>query len=287
MSKRLKDALSDAVAVASERFDVEQRSKLPHIHEQVLRKAARRRLAKAIGSSAITVVAVVAFFAVPISVPFTNAPAAEQGGAANVAASGESTEGLGFWPYVTEEHSAELCPVDTAGMTSMRYPDMTAAEFGGAYLGWTNNASFGMERKGDDLIIHDSGNFPSTYVGGGAPESPHVQLELSRIGDGRCWWVTGVSDPDDDAEISVLVQDGTLEATWDMPRGAERADLIVVEGDPGIRRYVAGDEGATAATLESFEGPGFALVVWKGSDGTVFSASGITLPEGDSSATSP
>jgi hypothetical protein len=286
MTRRLKDALAEAAAGAGERFDAEQRSRLPHIHEQVLRKASRRRVAKALGSSALTVVAIVALFSVPISLPFTNAPAAEERGAAPVGASGGSTDGLGFWPYLTEEQAAKSCPQESSGHTSMRIPEATSAEFVGAYLGWTNSG-IALERHGEDRITSLVSNYPSTYVGGEAPDSPQIQLQLSRIGDGRCWWVTGVSDPDDDAEMSVVVQDGTLEATWDMPAGAERADLIVVHGEHATREFVDGDEGATSATVQNFGGPGFALVVWKGEDGTVFSASGVTLPQGDSSATSP
>jgi hypothetical protein len=282
MTRKLDAALGDATTLADELFNIEQRPRLPYIHHQVLRRAARRRIIKSIGFPALAIVAAIALSAVSISLPWRDAPTSAQNTASGAPAGG--AEGLGFWPFVTEEASSEICPEGTDGHTSMRDAEATSAEFVGAYLGWTN-ASVSVERHATEITA-DVGNLPSTYIGGTNPETPHIELELSRIGDDRCWWVTGVSDPDDDAKFSVVVEDETLNANWDMPPGSQRADLIIVHGEPGTREFVAGDDGASSASFDGFEGPGFAIVVWKGSDGTVFSASGVTLPQGDSSASS-
>jgi hypothetical protein len=286
MKKRdLDDLFASAATTIGEDFEASQRHRLQHVHDRVVIKARRRRVVKASGTVVTSVGIAVALFAAPIRLPFMNGPGAPM--LPNYAAgSASSAEGVGFWPYITEQQTAETCPEGTSGLTSMQYPDATSSEFVGAYLGWTNSAMFDREREGDHHIKQHVGNFPSTFAGGGTPDSPNILLELSRIDDRRCWWVTGVSDPEDDAGISVVVKDGTLEATWDLSNGAERADLIVVHGENATREFVAGDEGSTSATVEGFEGPGFALVVWKGADGTIFSASGVTLPEGDAQATS-
>jgi hypothetical protein len=285
----LDDALArNAVALRNE-FELTQRAKLPRLHEQVLRKARHRRITKAVGGSLFAVGAVVALLTLPISLPSTDTPQSNDRAVVPGISSGDnqSIEGLGFWPYVTEERSAKLCPNGDSGMTTLRIPEAVSADFVGEMLGWNNAASLDLERRGDDRIVQKAGNFPSTFVGGGTPASPEITIELSRIGDERCWWITGVSDPDDEAEFAVTVQEGKLEAAWHMPVGAEHADLVVVDSDSPPRDFVVGDAGATAASVKDFTGPGFAVVLWKGEDGIVFSAAGVTLPEGDYSATSP
>lgn len=238
---------------------------------------------KATGGPLLAAGVAVGLFAAPVTLPFTTpAPSGEGIAPASSGSNDPPPEDVGFWPSVTEEDSEELC----TELSNMRWQAPVAAAFVGDALGWSNTAERDVRRIADDVIHKQQGNFPSTFIGGGTPDSPWITLELSRMDGPRCWWVTGVSDPDDDAEFSVTLRQGSLDAIWDMAPDATRADLLVVESN-GRRELIPGEEGATSTSVDGFEGPGFALLLWKGEDGTVVSASGITLPDGDHSATSP
>ena len=250
---------------------------------QAMHRAARRRAVKATGLPLVATGVVVGLFALPLSMPFTGPTPDERSARVPIASvpNDAPPKGLGFWPNVSEEESAQLCD----GLTGMKWQDMAAAAFVGEALGWSNTAERDVRRVGRDLIVKQQGNFPSTFHGGGTPDSPWITLELSRLRGDRCWWVTGVSDPDDDAQLAVTLRSGSLNARWDMPDGATRADLLVV--DRNGRELIPGDQAATAAQADGFEGPGFALLLWRGLDGSVISAAGATLPDGDHSRIVP
>ena len=254
----------------------------PRRFGHVMRKARRRRALRASAGPLLAGGVALGLFALPITLPFQRPPTPAKGVSPVVSAADDpAPDGIGFWPKVSEHESAELCE----SLTGMKWHDMAAAGFVGEALGWSNTAERDVRRIGKDLIVKQQGNFPSTFIGGGTPDSPWITLKLSRLGNGRCWWVTGVSDPDDDASLSVTVGGGSLAARWDMAPDATRADLLVV--DSNGRRLIPGDEGATSASEEGFEGPGFALLLWRGVEGSVVSAAGVTLPEEDHSSTSP
>lgn len=278
----IEDVLARAANAVDEEFERTQRPRLARMHGQVVRRARRRRFTKTASATVLAVGGAVVLSAVPIAMPFDR-PAPSQGPAI-VPAGGpneSTTEGLGLWPYPTEARSADLCE------SLLGNQHAVAAQFVGDVLGWSNSGERNIKHVDDDTLIKEQGNFPSTFAGGPAPEEPWITLELSRIGNGKCWWVTGLSDPENGASFSVTVRDGDLDATWTMPDGAERADLIVVDSDSPAREFVAGEPGATQASVDTFAGPGYAVVLWKNVEGTAFSAAGVTLPEGDYSATSP
>ena len=277
----VEDVIARTVAAVEDQFEMTQRSRLPRIRERVIRKARRRRLAKGTNGLVVGVGSVIILSTVPISLPFTSSPSSQPRAIAPGSSSGGPTEGLGFWPYATEERSADLCE------SMLDNHHAVAAQFVGDVFGWSNTAERNIQHINQDRIAKEQGNLSRTFTGGPLPDDPWITLELSRIGDGGCWWVTGVSDAENGAQFSVAVRDGTLGATWEMPEGAERADLVVVDTDSSARKVVTGDPGATSASVDDFTGPGFAIVRWKSDDGTVFSAAGVTLPTGDYSATSP
>lgn len=279
------DAIARTVGAVRDDFGLTQRPRLPLLAAQLHRRARRRRIARAGSGAALAVGGAVALSLAPISLPFSGAPATEAPPVASgsgVPPGSGSIEGLGFWPHATEEESAGLC--DSSLLDNHH---AVASRFVGDVLGWTNAAERKIRRVDDDHIVKEQGNFPSTFAGGPLPAgTPWITLELSRIGEQRCWWVTGVSDAEDSGRLEVTVTDGDLEANWQMADGAERADLIVFDAGTGERRFIPADAGVTRANVSGFEGPGYAIVMWKGADGRVFSAAGVTLPEGDHSASS-
>ena len=277
------DVLAQAAADVSNEFERVERRRSPRIYRQVIRRARRQRIKKTASATVIAVGSVVTLASVPIEMPFNGpSPSTPQKAIAPAAGDSErSTEGLGLWPHATEERSAHLCE------SLLGNHHAVAAQFVGDVLGWSNSGERDIQRVGKDRIIKQQGNFPAAFDGGPAPAEPWITLELSRIGNNDCWWVTGLSDPENGSNFSVTVQDADLDASWSMPEGAVRGDLIVVDSDGSAREFVEGDSGGRRASVEDFTGPGYAVILWKSDDGTAFSAAGITLPEGDYSATSP
>lgn len=259
-------------------YERTQRPKLPELHHQVLRRIRRRRLARRLGGTLVTVVTAASVFFMAASLRPASGPI---GGGSAIAAGGsvaqQPSSDWGFWPYVRKDLSEHVC-----ASSVLKGSQNAAVRFAQSMLGWNNVVIIGENRYGD-YITTTIGELPPSFAGGPLPPVPVVKLHLERLRFENCWWVTGVSDPDDGASFSAIVEDGDLHVSFDLLPGAERADVVVVEEGNNLRQYVDGDAGDTRAHLSGFRGPGAVIVLWKGADGVVFSAAGVRLPAGDSS----
>lgn len=259
-------------------YELTQRRKLPSLYKKALQRARLRRVLRNAGGGLVALAATVTMVtawsslqATALSPPSTNRLAPMS------AFHEEPTSQLGFWPYPTRELSEHVC-----GSSVLKGSENAAAGFAASMLQWTNVAVVGENRYGN-RITSTIGELPEPFAGGALPPHPVIKVQLERLHWEDCWWVTGISDPDDDATFSTVVEDGNLNIFFDLLPAAERADVIVVEAHNNVRQYRAGDAGNTVVRVDDFRGPGFVVVLWKGSDGEVFSAAGLTLPSGDSS----
>ena len=259
-------------------YERTQRSKLPSLYRQVLRRARRRRILKNAGGGLVALAMTVVIATLWASVQPSALGRPPHRGLAPMSAFHQqpATEN-GFWPYPTRQLSEHVC-----GSSVLKGSENAAAGFAASMLQWTNVAVIGENRYGD-RIASTIGELPEPFAGGTLPPHPTIKLELERLRSEDCWWVTGISDPDDDARFSTVVEDGNLNVFFDLLPAAERADVIVVETHNNVRQFYAGDAGDTVVRVDDFRGPGFVVVLWKGADGEVFSAAGLTLPAGDSS----
>jgi len=259
-------------------YERTQRKKLPSLYRQALKRARRRRLLKSAGGSALALATIVTL----VSVSFRLDPAASQRRpTAAIAPMSAFHEGprsqFGFWPYASRGLSEHVC-----GSSVLKGSRNAAAGFAASMLQWRNVAVIGENRYGD-RILSKIGELPGPFAGGALPPRPVIEVELERLRSDNCWWVTGISDPDDDARFSAFVEDGRLSVFFDLLPATERADVVVVEAHNNVRQYRAADAGDTVARVDDFRGPGYVVVLWKGSDGEVFSAAGTVLPAGDAS----
>ncbi|MBW3594739.1 MAG: hypothetical protein KY391_04100 [Actinobacteria bacterium] len=259
-------------------YERTQREKLPSLYRRALRRARRRRLIKTAGGSAVALAVAFGLVSVSASWEPTTMRRIQQAAAAPMSAFHEESQSqFGFWPYPTRELSEHVC-----GSSVLRGSENAAAGFAASMLQWTNVAIVGENRYGN-RITSTIAELPEPFAGGPLPPHPVIKIELERLRSQNCWWVTGIGDPDDGAAFSTVVEDENLNVSFDLLPAAERADVIVVEAHNNLRRYRAGDAGETVIRVEDFRGPGSVVVLWKGSDGEVFSAAGMTLPAGDSS----
>lgn len=258
-------------------YELTQRKKLPSLYRQALRRARRRRMLRNAGGSLVALGVLIAVL--------TMSPSVGQGSfrehraaAAPMSAFHEDPQAqFGIWPYATRGLSEHVC-----GSSVLKGSEDAAAAFAASVLQWTNVAIIGENRLGN-RITSTIGELPEPFAGGPLPPHPVVEVQLERLRSENCWWVTGVRDSGDGATFSTVVEDGHLNVFFNLLPGAERADVIVVEAHNNVRRYRAGDAGDTVVRVDDFRGPGFVVVLWKGSDGEVFSAVSTTLPAGDSS----
>jgi hypothetical protein len=189
---------------------------------------------------------------------------------------------LGFWPEVRAEDSIDYCED-----FNMQRPDSAPVHFANDLLSWSNVAIKDVDRVSEDRMTVTLGDLPSTYRGGSLPGHTEVVFGLQKIGGRDCWWMDSIWAPESDSRVTARVEDGTVRAEFDLPAGVDRADVVVVEADGAGRDFVLGEPGRTTAQVEGFEGPGYLLVLWKAADGSTAWAAGVTLPEGDSTNTSP
>ena len=264
-------------------FERTQRKKLPELHRAVLKRARRRRLVRNVGGAFLAVATVACIVAFSFSYDAGGHRLSRKVAVAAGGGSGGGPEHLsewGLWPFARRELSEHVC-----GSSVLKGSENAAAAFAASMLRWTNVVIIGENRDGD-RITSTIGELPHLFSGGPLPPHPVIKLELERLRSENCWWVTGISDPDDNASFSAEVEDGDMNVSFKLLPGAERADVIVVEAQNNLRRYLGGDAGETTATMNGFRGPGYVVVLWKGADGAVFSAAGMTLPAGDSSGRS-
>jgi hypothetical protein len=259
-------------------YDRTQRQKLPYLHRQVMRRFRRRRLVKRVGITSCAVAVVACLLMMSSVLP----PASGSIGGGTTLASGGSvavdpSSEIGFWPYVRKDLSEHVC-----SSSVLHGPRNAAVGFAESMLGWTNVVVIGTNRYGNHAAA-TIGEIPTTFTGGFLPPHPVIKLHLERLRSENCWWITGISDPDDAASFSATVEDGELHVSFDPLPGAERADVVVVEEGNNLRRHLDVDAEDRTAHLTGFRGPGAVIVLWKGTSGVVFSAAGVTLPGGDSS----
>jgi hypothetical protein len=267
---------SDARRVRGE-FEETQRHKLAALHRKAERKIRRRRLVRRGGG-----LVALATAGVLVSV----FPSAETGGpvvrAGTVLAAGGSVaqdpfSQFGLWPYVSRDLSEHVC-----SSSRLRGSEDAATNFASSMFGWSRPIVVGENDYGDH-ITSTVAELPPGVSTGPVPPVPVVKLHLERLRSQDCWWVTGVSDSDSGARFKASVEEGDLYVSFDLLPGAERADVVVVEGSNNLRRFLHTDAGDTRARASGFRGPAAVLVLWKNADGVVFSAAGVTLPAGDSS----
>lgn len=257
-------------------FDETQRPKLAALQRKAARKSRRRLVRRSGGLVALATVALVAALFPPVqsggTVPRTGTALAAGGTVAQ-----DPFSEFGVWPYVRRDLSEHVC-----SSSLLRGSGEAATNFAASMLGWTNPVVVGENDYGDH-IVSTVAELPTAAPTGPVPPVPVIKLHLERLRFQECWWVTAVSDSDSGARFKASVEDGDLYVSFDLLPGAERADVVVVEGSNNLRRYLHADAGDTRARATGFRGPAAVLVLWKNADGVVFSAAGVTVPDGDSS----
>lgn len=266
---------SDARRVRTE-FEDTQRHKLASLHRKAVKAIRRRRLmGRGGGIVALTAVAVVAALVPPVESGGT-VPHAGSVLAAGATVAQDPFSEFGLWPYVRRDLSEHVC-----SSSRLEGSEAAATNFAASMFGWTHPIVVGENDYGDH-ISSTVAELPPGVSTGPAPPVPVVKLYLERLRSQDCWWVTAVSDDDSGARFKASVEDGDLYVSFDLLPGAERAEVVVVEGSNNLRRYLHTDAGDTRARATGFSGPAAVLVLWKNADGAVFSAAGMTLPAGDS-----
>jgi hypothetical protein len=259
-------------------FDRTQRRKLPTLHRKSLKRIRRRRsLRRATGS--LVMAAAVALTLLMFAPARSAQP--HLSGDNPIAAGGtvavEPFSHYGLWPYVRRDLAEHVCRAPT-----VHGSDTAALTFARNVLGWQNPTVIG-ENHYLSHVTSTVGNLPVQTAAGPAPPVPVVKVHLERLQTNDCWWVVGVTDPDNGAEFTVRANEGGLEVHFDVVAGTEGVEILVVEERQNLRRYLHPDAGKTRAYLPGFRGPGAVIVLWKNAVGDVFSAAGVTLPAGDSS----
>ena len=277
--KNVDRLMSEHVKQVRAEFERTQRDKLADLHRSVLKKARRRRIVRNAGGTFLAVALVASVVAMTVSFESSGIGPSRKVAVAGAGGTEPASE-WGLWPFPSRDLSEHVC-----GSSVLRGSENAATAFAASMLRWTNVVVIGENRSGDH-ITSTIGELPHIFSGGPLPPHPVIKLELERLRSENCWWVTGISDPDNGAAFSAEVEDGELTVSFKLLPGAERADVIVVEAQNNLRRYLGGDAGETTATMNGFRGPGYVVVLWKGADGAVFSAAGTTLPAGDSSGRS-
>lgn len=204
-------------------YDRTQRQKLPYLHRQVTRRAHSRRTVKRAGSTLFAIAAVACFLILTTAPP----PASGRIGGGTTLASGGSVavdplSEIGFWPYVRKDLSENVC-----ASSILHGPRNAAMGFAKSMLGWTNVVVIGTNQYGN-YASATIGELPTTFTGGNLPPYPVIKIHLERLRYENCWWVTGISDPDDAASFSATVEDGDLRVSFDPLPGAEPAEVLVV-----------------------------------------------------------
>ena len=275
--RNIDELLSKHANEVRSEFDKTQRHKLVALHEKALRRIRRRRLIKrATGSLVVACIAIVyvMFAALPTGrVGLERSTPLALGG--NVAHEPHSEFGL--WPFVERDLSQHVC-----ASNELQGSRRVAAAFAERVFGWSTPVVIGENDYGSH-ITSTVAELRTGFVEGPVPPLPVIKLYLERLNTGNCWWVTGISDPDNGAHFSASVDDGDLEVRFDLIPGAVRADVLVVEESNNLRRVLHTDAGQMDARLTGFRGPGAVVVLWKNAHGVVFSAAGVTISEGDTS----
>lgn len=244
----------------------------PGVKREVMRRTRRRRTVKTAGTAVVTAALVAAAFVVAPWAGFGDAPI-------QAAARSDEGEALGLWPAVTESEARRLC-----GSLDLRIP-LAAGGLIGETLTWGEVAASVVDEASDrdrrtlryTLVGRTFGATGpvGTLPGSDVPTDASALVEVTRL-DEDCWWATSLTATNE-AGVDVHFDGDSLRVDYDLPQGTSSADVIVVEQGASQRRYVTGRPGETTAEVESFEGPGYVVVLWKRADGWVVTGESRTV----------